>query len=446
MRDLLVITLVLGLVPFILARAWIGVLAWAWIGLMNPHQLGWGAATTFPAAMIIGGATLISLVFAPDKKAPPMNVAMVCILLMAIFYTLKLPFAWLQAFAPAQWVKVMKILLMTFVTGALIYGEQRIKWLLWTIIFSIGFYGFKGGLFSLLTGGQHQVLGPQTTFIAGNTEIGLVMIMVLPLILVAAQQAKQKWLRLLCYATFWLSIPAIVFTYSRGALIGLAVTFFFVFFKMRRKPLVVLMLVPVLIAGVAFTPEKLFDRAETIKEYEEDDSAMQRLQAWSVAKNIALRHPLAGAGFELERLESPIWLTYADFMGRWENRTKAAHSIYFQILGEHGFVGLILFLAMLVGTLATLSRARRQLKAIPEAQWLSAYAGAMQIGMYGYMVTGAFLSLAYFDLLYTYVVLAAIIGREAAARHAATLKSAPPRYNYSPVALGEPAATRQAAS
>jgi len=419
MRDILVIGIVVGLIPFILANAWVGVIAWTWLGLMNPHMLGWGASRAFPVAVVVGGITLLSFVFARDKRSPPMNAAMIALVVTAIFYTVKMPIAWVPEMSWEIWDKVMKIFLMVFVTGSLIYGEKRIKWLIWTIVFSIGFYSFKGGLFSLLTGGEHRVLGPPTTFIAGNTEIGLVMIMVMPLILVAAREAERRWLKWLAYATFWLTIPAVVFTYSRGALLGLAFTFSLMFLGMQRKLLLVLLLIPMGIAGLAFTPDKLFDRAETIKTYEEDDSAMMRIQAWGVAKNIALEHPLTGAGFNLEHLPSPEWLTYADFMGRWENRTKAAHSIWFQVLGEHGFLGLALFLTVLVSTILTLGKAIRDVKGIPGARWLRSYAWGVRVGVFGYMVTGTFLSLAYFNLLYTYVVLAAILAREAAAQRAA---------------------------
>jgi len=419
MRDILVIGIVVTLIPFIITNAWVGVIGWTWIGLMNPHMLSWGIARSFPLAVVVGGVTLLAFLFTRDKKVPPMNVAMITLVITAIFYTAKMPLAWVPEQSWEIWDKLMKILLMVFVTGCLIYGEKRIKWLLWTIVFSIGYYGFKGGLFSILTGGVHHVLGPPQTFISGNTEIGLVMIMVLPLMLIAARHAERKWVKWLAYSTFWLTVPAIVFTYSRGALLGLAVTFGLVLLRMQRKVLVLLLLIPVGIAGLAFTPQQLFDRAGTIKTYEEDQSSMMRIQAWGVAKNIGLSHPLTGAGFNLEHLPSTEWLAYADFLGNWENRTKAAHSIWFQVLGEHGLLGLALFLVILVSTVLTLNKAMRDLKGIGGALWLRDYAWAVRVGLTGYMVAGTFLSLAYFNLLYTYVVLAAIIAREAAAQRAA---------------------------
>lgn len=418
MRDVLVVGIVIGLIPFILRKPWIGILAWTWIGLMNPHQLGWGFAGSFPVAMLVAVVTLFAVVFDSEKKSPAMNAAMWLVALTALFYTAKAPFSWNLSLGWDIYIKTMKIFLMTFVTGMLIFGEYRIKWLLWTVVFSLGFFGFKGGLFSVLTGGNHHVLGPASTFIAGNTEIGLAMNMVLPLILVTARHMNRQWLRLLCYGTFWLTIIAIVFTYSRGALLGLGVVALFIFPGMQRKALLTIALVPALILAVALTPEKLFERAETIKTYEQDESAMQRIQAWGVAKNIALAHPIIGGGFGLQSVDNARWLSYAEFLGNWENYARAAHSIYFQILGEQGFVGLFLFLALLAATVLSLTRSRRLLKAMPGMQWLADYVWAIRVGLFGYLVSGAFLSLAYFDLVYLYIGLSAIIAREVTLKQA----------------------------
>ena len=70
MRDYLLLLFVVGLVPFILYRAWIGALAWTWIGLMNPHLYTWDLST-FPFAQVIGIAFLISWLIARDKRMIP---------------------------------------------------------------------------------------------------------------------------------------------------------------------------------------------------------------------------------------------------------------------------------------------------------------------------------------------------------------------------------------
>lgn len=425
MRDLVLLTTILGLIPFILKRPWIGVLAWFWVGLMAPHGLTWGFMKTAPVAMIIGVATLFALLFTKERATMPVTREMALMFLFAAFTALTSWAAMVPDQAWEQWRHVMKVLLMTFVTPILVFGQKRILWLLLIVTVSIGFYGMKGGVFAILTGGAHMVLGPPGTFLAGNTFIGLAMIMVLPLILVTARLFRQKladigwplraeWYPLIglgFYATFWLTVVAILATYSRGALVGLLAITPFLFLRMKRKTLMTLIaLLAVGVVGVS-APDQLVERWGTIKTYEEDQSAMQRVQAWGVNWNMAVERPFLGMGFRNTWMGYDWWISYANFEGSWRH-VLSPHSIYFQVLGQHGFAGLSIFLALIAFTYRTLGRIKRRASELAGRLWLSQYAWAIQVGLIGYLVAGAFLDVAYFNLLYAFIALAIIMRRE----------------------------------
>lgn len=413
MRDFVLLVIFVGLVPFVFVRPWTGVLVWSWIGYMNPHKLGWGFTHTLPVAMIFGGLTIALMFFTKDKKGIPLTGETIVMLLLAILFTLSSAFSWEPEYAWPEWDKVMKILLFTFVTLVFIYGKERIHALFVVIAVSIGFFGVKGGLFALRTGGHEHVRGPIGSFIEANTALGLAMLMVLPLILMLARHAGNRWLRRLGYIAAGLTCIAIVFTYSRGALVGLAAVSPLLFLKAKKKALLLILLVPLAWFGPDLVPKHLVNRAATIETFKQDNSAMQRIQAWGVAWNVALQSPLVGAGFKLEDTSTQKWMSYAMFRGDWPDQSaRAAHSIYFQMLGEQGFTGLILFLMLLALALATLSRVKRMAKGVAGNEWMADYATALQIGLVGYAVSGAFLSLAYFDLFYAYVALAVIMRRE----------------------------------
>lgn len=425
MRDIILIITFIGLIPFVIMRPWTGVLVWSWIGYMNPHKLGWGITTTMPVAMVFGGLTLATMFLSKDWKGVPITRETIILFFLGLLFTITTYLALMPEYAWEEWDKVMKILLFTFVTLMLIHGRERIYALLVVIAVSIGFFGVKGGIFAITTGGHNRVLGPPSSFIEGNTSLGLALIMVLPLIMMLARQARHKWLKRAGYAAAMLTIVATIFTYSRGAFIGLAAVMPFIFLKTKRKALLLLIIIPLAWVGPGLLPDKLIHRATTIETYKQDNSAMQRIQAWGVAWNVALSRPLVGAGFRLEDAPDSQWLRYAMFLGDWKNRARAAHSIYFQMLGEQGFTGLILFLLLLVFTFHTLSRVKRASKSMEGCKWIEDYATALQIGLIGYAVSGAFLSLAYFDLFYAYVALAVIMQRELATQRAA---AAVPRF------------------
>lgn len=412
MRDIIILIAICGFIPFIFTRPWFGILAWSILGYLNPHKMGWGFVNHLPLAFVIGGITLVSAVFSKDRKGIAWSPGMVLLLLLAVWFTLTTMNSLVPAEAWQKWQTVMKILLMTFITTMLIYEKKRIWWLLAAIAFSIGFLGVKGGIFTIINGGEYMVWGPKGSFLYGNTDIGLAFNMVLPLLYIFAQDQEKKWVKYCLFLVILLTIVATIFTYSRGALLGLGMISVLIFFTIKRKFLTASIVVPILIASLfAFAPAKLFERAETIKTYEEDASAMQRIQAWGVNWNLASSR-LTGVGFLSEKLPNDIWLSYANFLGEWRNYARSAHSVYFQMLGDHGFIGLAIFIFILLYTIFGFWYLYRKTQNDPEKKWIGSFSIGLMIGLFGYGVSGAFLNVAYFDMFYAYVALHAILRRE----------------------------------
>jgi probable O-glycosylation ligase (exosortase A-associated) len=125
---------------------------------------------------------------------------------------------------------------------------------------------------------------------------------------------------------------------------------------------------------------------------------MGRINAWWVAWHTALAYPLGG-GMSFQH----------DFLferyGPYEQGVRAAHSIYFEILGNHGFLGLFLFVMIWVSAYFTAGWLRKNTTDIPEAQWAGQLGAMVQVSLVGYLVGGAFLSLPYFDLPYNLVLM-----------------------------------------
>lgn len=430
MRDILLTAVVFGLIPLALMRAQVSVYLWYWLGLMNPHRLVYGFAYQIPFAQIIGITALISVAISKDRRPVPWNTGLVLMLAILAYSALTSVFAWTPEAAWGYWIQVFKVFLMTFVMTMVIYGKERIHMLLLVVVFSIGFYGFKGGIFVFLTAGEHRVWGPPgNTFISDNNFLGLTMAMVVPLFIALARQEEKRWLRRLLYVVCFLTVIATVFTYSRGALLGLVVILVLTFIRSRKaKFFTLLFFIPLMYFAKDLVPEKLYKRTETIQSYKEDTSAMQRIRAWHVAWNIALDRPLTGAGFEFE--SSPAnhdrWWSYVpeSYIGLYGEKAHVAHSVYFQMLGQHGFIGLGLFLALLVSVLRALRAIQKDARANPDLNWMGDYASAIRIAIFGYAVSGSFLNVAFFDLLYLFVGITAVLHKELAASQATPATSA----------------------
>ena len=406
MRDFAVTAVILGLLPFSLIHPWIGILTWSWIGYMNPHRLTFGYAYDLPFGAVVMGATLLGLPFTKHRKGLPGSIEVFLLLALWGWFFITTMFAFYPAEAWIHFVKVSKILLGVFLTLVLFQDARRLQLLIWVIAGSIGFFGLKGGLFTLATGAQHSVLGPPDSFLEGNTEMGLALNMCIPLIVYLQRQEQRFWRRRALMAGSILCIIASLSTYSRGALLGLAVVVPMLFLKSRAR----LILLPLLIIAVTVLPAVMpagwLNQMETIEGYKEDLSANQRLNSWFVSYELAKDNPVMGGGFRT--FSEEIYNMYMPGY-RFAGSEHDAHSIYFQVLGEHGFTGLALFVGLLASTLVSLRRLVRQTRKNPEQQWICNCAQMVEVGVVGYVVSGTFLSMSYFDLFYHLVAITVLL-------------------------------------
>ncbi len=421
-RDVLLTAVVFGALPACFFRPWIGVLVWAWIGYMNPHRLTWGFASSFPFAQLVAIATLAGIPFARDRKPVPWVRETYLLAALWMMYTLSTVTALYPDEAWSQWEKVSKVWLFTFVTLKFFQEWERLRYLFLLIALSIGFYGLKGGIWAIVTGGQNRVYGPEASFLGSNNSIGLALNMTLPFLFLLQRDERRPWLRHALRITFWVSIVAIIFTYSRGAALGLAVVLAALFLRGSKHVLgsVALTLAAAVLffgPGGSLIPEKWWERINTISTYAEDRSAMGRLDAWKVASRLALDRPLLGGGFRV--LEHEEIHEHYGFAG-----SASAHSIYFSVLGDHGFIGLGLFSFLILSCVWSLARLRRTAGRLPSGSWLVGPSLMLEASFVAYMVSGAFLTEAYFDLFYHLV--SGVIILKALARDAAAVAPARP--------------------
>ena len=411
MRDIAVTLAVFGSLPFILKRPWIGILVWSWLGFMNPHRLAWGFATTLQFAMIVALTTMFAMLMSKEEKKIPWTREMVLLLMFWTWTVITTLNAMYPDPAWEQLNKVSKIFLMIFVATMLINTAYRLKALVWVIALSIGFYGVKGGIFTFLTGGNFAVRGPTGSFIDGNNEIGLALAMTIPFLFYLGRHAPKKYIRAGMLASAVLTAFAALGTQSRGALLGIAAMTVFLWLKSRSKILTAILILLFIAIFVPMMPEQWYARMATIQTYDQDQSAIGRLNAWWMAFNMALHRP-TGGGFESFR-QAAFWLYAPD-----PTNVRDSHSIYFQVLGHHGFIGFAMFLLLIAFTWFTASSVIRAAKRNGSMMWLRDLMAAVQISLIAYLSAGAFLGLAYFDYFYN-LVLIVVVGRVMLGRHAA---------------------------
>ena len=403
MRDALVAIFLFGWIPLILAKPWTGALAWAVISYFNPHRLTWGFAYHLPWGMILGGTTLFAWIFSKEKKSFPLTAPSIMLIIFTIWVSITTLFALDPDLAIEKWSKASKIIGMTFVTMAVINNRERLNWLIWIICASFGFFALRGGLFTLMSGGAHRVYGPLDSFIEDNNALALACIMVLPLFRYLQLQVTKPWLRWGLAGFMFLMLLSILASYSRGAFVALVVMSFMFWLRSRRRMLLGVIGFVALAGAFAYMPAAYFDRLSTIQTFEEDRSADNRFEAWTFAYKIASARPITGGGFQAFHSVANYNRYYPIAAG-----ARGAHSIWFEALGEHGFIGLLLFLGLMGITITECSRLMKRTRDRPELAWAHDLCAMVQVSVISYGVGGAFLNLAIFDLYYHLIAIVVI--------------------------------------
>lgn len=359
----------------------------------------------FQLSEIVGGVTLVAWLVYKRKQPFPWDTTAVLLMVFWIWTAVTTTTAFMPGWSFKLLQDFSKIMLFTMLTISLISTREQIQTLIWIIVISVGYFGFKGGLFSILTGGNYMIFGPGGTILYDNNNLSTALIMIFPLIRYLHLSTDHIWGWRGLMLMMGLILLSVITSYSRGGLIGL-VAMMFMFWLRSRKRFRVLLVVAALFAVILpLMPAHWYDRMGMIENYEEDDSATTRIAMWIVAIELTKGRPIFGGGMATWRSKE----MYEKYVPDFEGRHFAPHSIFFGILGEHGYVGLILFIALGLSAFWSTIWIIRKSRDRPDLQWARDFAVMMQVSLVGYAVPGAFLNLHYFDLYYQLVAIIVVV-------------------------------------
>lgn len=426
MRNYILYLFLLGLVPQIFLQPYIGVLLYSWVSFMSPQRLVWSFPAAIPLAMITAVLTVVSWLISSEPKRLRLDATAWLILSFAIVTSLNTLFALNPAQAVVEWDLTTKALLFVLITIALTTNRIRAHALLWVMAVAIGYYGAKGGISALLHGGNYQILGPAETVVSDNNDIAAGLVVALPLMNYVRMNSARSWVRLTWLAVMVCSTFAVISTYSRGGLLGLVACVGWLWLKSSKKLVSGLAIGLIAVAVIGFMPEKYFARIETIATYQQDESAMSRIEIWGAALKIALARPLTGGGYRATQSQAVIDRYDPGISARDE------HNVYIGVLADQGFIGLLIWLALPVVGWRNSRWLIRRARGQPELKWAADFARMGQASIVAFFVAGSFLNIEYWDYYFT------LIGLLAAARHIAERAAVPKPAAAAPVAALPP--------
>lgn len=413
MRDLALLSLLPLMLYAMAKRPFIALGMWIWTAMFFPNAWVYGVASGIRYNLLFTGVAILG--YTALKNKPKIQFGLIGALVMLFF-------AWTSASTLMTvghpeitwniWNRFFKVVLL-FVFVVLIMDKKlHIDFFLWCVVLSIGFYGSLEALKFVASGGGHKIAGFVGHVLGDRNELALSFVMTLPICLYLLNEygKESKLIKLMLTGLIMLLVIGVIGTQSRGGFLALLVLAGYLFHKSDRK--VMLSILTLAIAGAASTlvTEEWSQRMNTINNAEEDDSFMGRVVAWKLSFILAMKNPFFGGGFKsLEQFPVWSWLSQDFFSFSFFYTgdalpdpyvARAAHSIYFQVLGEHGFAGLVIYLSLIIASFRVAGKVSAAARKAGAPDWIPRLATTLQLIIFAFCVGGAALSFAYFELVF----------------------------------------------
>jgi len=422
MRDLFLLALLPLLLYAMAKRPFIAVGMWLWTALFFPNGWVYGIASSIRFNLLFTAIAIFGYLMMKHK--PKVHFGGLGVLVISFL-------AWCTMSSVLTlgnpdvtwdiWGRFAKIVALFVFVLLIVEKKLHIDFLLGCVVLSVGFYANLEALKFIASGGGHMISGMSGHVLGDRNELALAFVMTLPVCYYLFREygERSRIIKIGLLGTIALLVIAVIGTQSRGGFIALTVLGGYMFLKSERKIVMGIAILTLALIVTQLASNDWIDRINSIDSVSEDGSFMGRVVAWKLSFIMAMQNPFFGGGFKsLEYLPNWLGLSEHFFEYPWfytgdllpnPSYARAAHSIYFQVLGEHGFVGLALYLTLLIGSFLKAGKVGRLARMHGAPAWLPLLASMIQLSIFSFAVGGSALSFAYFDFIFALFALVIVL-------------------------------------
>ncbi|MBI3802513.1 MAG: O-antigen ligase family protein [Nitrospirae bacterium] len=260
-----------------------------------------------------------------------------------------------REYALNAFLDFLKVVLVYFLILHLLNRNERIRPLFWVITWAamVPAVGALVRFFlkiDLVEGYRAAWIG----IYADPNDLAYNLVILIPVVLALLEMEQSFFKRLLLLVPLCIFLVTIYLTFSRGGLVGLMVVFFFQFLRSRNRLFNFALAAALGAVLLPLAPARYWERAETILNFRQDESAMGRVYAWKAGFAMVQDRPLLGVGVGCFVLGWPIYAP-GDAGTKW----RAAHNTFVNVMGETGLPGLVSFLGLMGSALWRIRRPSR---------------------------------------------------------------------------------------
>jgi probable O-glycosylation ligase (exosortase A-associated) len=363
------------------------VLGYVWVDAFVPQDIGASTLGAVPVAMVMGVAAILFYVIADRRSPPRFRWTTILTLAMAGWCSMTLIWAVAPAGAMDKWSWAFKTVLFSAFIPYAIRSRVQIEAFILVFIFSSLIQILPVGAKQVIGGGayglEHGIIGGNSGLSESST-LAAVCLMLLPWALWLSKHAvlvpKPRLRRLGGIGLAVMYLVTSVGTFARTGLIGMAVLGTLMFIESRKKLLAIMAIIPVAAGLYLFPPQAWTARMDTINNYQDDNSAMVRIEVWKWTLNFAVSHPLGG-GFNSYYINEIHIPPLGPGQPETVDHGRAFHNSFMEVLGEQGFPGIAIFLTLIVGTWVSLRRTARRCRGNPDLLWCEDLCKSLGVGL-----------------------------------------------------------------
>ena len=448
MHDLFFIAFLGLLIVCGFRKPFLFVLGYAYVDIVSPQRLTYYLLNSIPVSLIFVVLAVIGWAVFDDKRDTRVTPRQFLLLLLLIYCYFTTQTADFLVEAAAKWDWVWKALAFAIFLPFTLRTKLRIEALITFMVVSVGSIIIVGGIKTLATGGggygELNLMVSNNTGLYESSIISAVAASVIPLVLYLRRYGTifpaGKLRDAYCFGLAFACTLIPIGTAARTGLICVALVAVLMLRSAKRRFLYLGLMAAAVAVAIPLLPASFTDRMSTIQNYQGDSSASTRVEVWKWTLDYVKDHPWGG-GFDAYRQNRIRYYTNqkTEVNGQIVNKQtlvidkgRAYHSAYFEMLGEEGYFGLILWLVIHITGLVRMEmlfqrfkRAKRE-----DGQWIGALATALQQSHLVYLTGCTFVGIAYQPFIYMLVGLQ--IGLDTYAARLTKTQQAPAGFTPSP--------------
>ena len=380
----------------VLRSPFLGPSVYMWVELARPHALSYAILKGAPVSFITAVVALIAAILSRSIQFPKERLLLYLIVIWVVWFSIT-TFLWAEFPAAAfeKWDKSIKTIAFALFMTTVVRTRIHIEAFVFIYVLTISLWTIPAGIKSLGGGGgygsQAMIMISGTPISAGGI-LSAVSVFTIPFILWLKKHSvlAPRGIYRDCFfiALIGAHILTVIGTVQRNGVVCLIALIFLIIIFNKRRFRNLFIRLTVMSIGAFFVPEQWTERMDTIQNFEDSNSATGRIENWLWTIDYVESPPLGG-GFKVG-----LSVTGMD-----------AHSSYFEVLQEHGYPGLIIFLILLCVAMLKLRNIRINTAVTNETKWQRDLATSLLMVVCVYIVGGLFVHLAFLFVLYSCLAL-----------------------------------------